>query len=107
MTDPTFTRTGCPTDEALRRIEEWPAADPTGWLAFCRAAWNTEYGKVTDRVWSDVVETRFISGGWSDNEAVVEAMAHNRLLWGRCWVSSHRGGVWVFEISLDIRAGAG
>lgn len=96
-TEPTFTRSGCPTDDTLRRIEEWPADDPAGWLAFCREAWNVEYGKVTRGHRTGYTETELVSGGWSDNEAIVEAMAHNRLLWSRCWVSSHRGGAWVFE----------
>ena len=102
MPDPTFTRTGCPTDEALRRIEEWPAADPIGWLAFCRACWDVNCGRAQKDMWTDGgVRIGFITGGWSANEAVVEAMARNRLLWGRCWVSSHRGGRYVFEEPVD------
>jgi hypothetical protein len=38
------------------------------------------------------------TGGWSGNEMLIHALQLNRAVWLRCWVSSERGGHYVFEV---------
>ena len=98
MIEPTYDKDGCPTDETLKSITEWPFDDPAGWLTFCRDSWDEFYGKVRwDLLPGCLIHAEFITGGWSNNEVVVSAMRKNFMLWSRCWVSSHRGGLDIFE----------
>lgn len=43
-------------------------------------------------------EFRFITGGWSGNEDILDALGKNFVFWSQCWKSSHRGGKFVFEL---------
>ena len=97
--DPTFDVHGYPTPKTLTRIRRWPvkATDDIDdvtrdWLAYCRAAWNLTYGRVTeeDDGW------HFITGGWSGNEDVIWAMRDRWTLW-LCWESSERGGLHILR----------
>ena len=94
MDSPTFERSGEPTEETLKAIAEWPAHDPAGWLDFCAAAWNATYGRSNGDGHGGL---ELITGGWSDNESIIGTMQKNWMLWSRCWLSSHRGGKYVFE----------
>ena len=101
MANPTFDRDGDPTDETLAAIEEWQAdfseegCNPwAGFIQFCREAWNMDYGTVREEVDEDG-ETlpRFVTGGWSANEAVQGAMMGNMIFRVMRWHSSYRGGL--------------
>lgn len=80
-----------------------PKFGPGVWLLNAEGAWDSDFGKVvTKRVYKVraaeyAVQTTFITGGWSPNEDVIEAMHRNTILWMLCWESSHRGGKFVFE----------
>jgi hypothetical protein len=98
MNEPTFDKYGSPTEETLEAIRTWPGTDPYPWLKFCRDCWDENYGKIDwDLEEGNLIQARFITGGWSENETIISAMMQNIILWGRCWVSSHRGGLYVFE----------
>ena len=86
-----------PTEETLKTIREWnmlakgykPLMDLVG-----EQWWMPEWG------W-DPSEDGFYSistGGWSGNEVLIEALHNNYLFWSLCWVSSHRGGHYEFEL---------
>jgi hypothetical protein len=78
---------GYPTEETLKRIREWPrpfiglmdlVTDVWHWPEFVTVANSNEWTLVT--------------GGWSGNEAIIEALKANVLFWSWCWQSSNRGG---------------
>lgn len=103
MSHPTFDRDGDPTDETLAAIEGWQPdfEDPDGpWakcIAFCKSAWNMDYGTLRDEIddedgLGDSLAC-FITGGWSANEAVQGAMRRNVMFHAMCWHSSYRGGL--------------
>lgn len=94
MNPPTFDSNGNPTDETLDAIAKWPIADPDGWLDYIHAVWNNHYGRI--RFTPDFDE--FITGGWSGNESIIEAMRENVVLWFMLWESSHRGGKYVLRL---------
>jgi hypothetical protein len=66
------------------------------WFSFVESLWNHDYGKV-DRHADRII---LITGGWSDNEAIVSAMQSNTTLWSRTWYSSTRGGRCEFRLKL-------
>lgn len=40
------------------------------------------------------------TGGWSGNEAIISALAHNRLFWSITWQKSERGGAYWFTVPV-------
>ena len=92
-----------PTEEALRTIREWPPERTYGrlldaigqcwrWPAYFRKSPRRRHvNGVSRRRW------RVSTGGWSGHEDVIGALMDNRLFWAICWVSSERGGHYVFE----------
>lgn len=92
MTEPEFDNEGYPTEETLKAIREWPSNDHAGLLKFCLAAWEVkEYFLPVGDSW------RVSTGGWSGNEAIIEAMQANIAFWHQYWKQSTRGGHYVFE----------
>lgn len=93
---------GYPTEEALKRIEEWPHTDIAGLLAFVKRLWRYP------NFWCEQGERLCIStGGWSGNEDLIRAMESNRILWALCWHQSTRGGHYEFDVSrIDQMAGS-
>lgn len=81
-----------PTEKALLRVRQWPAGDPEGWLAFARALWS-----YPDAATVEGTTHRFATGGWSGNEDIIGAMRDNHVLWMLTWLSSHRGGLFLFD----------
>lgn len=94
---PSFDADGYPTAETERAIANWDFRDAPGWLAYIQASWNHHYG----RIWREDGLIKMATGGWSGNEAIVEAMRRNSLLWSMLWESSHRGGLEVFRVGLE------
>lgn len=68
---------------------------PKGWMDFCEKAWDTHYGKITRS--NGGID--FVTGGWSGNEMVIQAMKSNIVMWSCCWVSSNRGGLHQFSVA--------
>lgn len=94
---PSFEDDGHPTKATERAIANWDFRDAAGWLAYIREAWNHHYG----RMWNEDGLLKMATGGWGGNEAVVEAMRRNSLLWSMLWESSHKGGLDVFRAGLE------
>lgn len=85
---------GYPTEEALKRIAEWPHTDWPGLLEFTQPLW-----KYPDRWWTEGDVLHLSTGGWSGNEDIIRAMQKNRIFWSMCWLSSRRGGWYEFDLS--------
>lgn len=86
---------GYPTDAALERIREWDLDDYRGLIAFVSELWwMPSFGwRVEDG------ELHLSTGGWSGNESLIDAMQANKhLFWTMLWVSSIRGGHYVFDL---------
>ena len=100
MPEPTFTRDGYPTDEALEWLSMYNDLEPGGaqfatWLAFAEKLWSS-YGSVRRVKREGQSCIRFATGGWSGNEDVIDAMRRNYLKWEMTWYSSRRGGEHIF-----------
>ena len=89
---------GYPTEKAHNKIIEWPSDDFPGLIKFVKELWwQAEWG------WREVREGNSIiyyisTGGWSENEELISAMKNNHMFWLFCWISSHRGGHFEFEV---------
>ena len=70
-------------------------------LSACRDQFDENYGKwhQTDYLETDEphIEVDIITGGWSDNEAVVEAMLRNTMINQLFYELWERGGRHVFK----------
>lgn len=83
-----------PSDDDLKRLREWDAADADGWFAFAKEVGN--YWP-DDQYWDEVDGRYYIStGGWSGNEDIIAAMRENFVLWHMWWESLRRGGHYSF-----------
>ena len=89
---PEFDSNGYPTDETIRAIEQWEPRDFDGLFAFIEAAWN-DCGSVI----SIGDQVSLVTGGWSGNEEIVDALGRNRIADMLYWESSHRGGLHVYK----------
>ena len=96
---------GYPTDEEIEKIKAWPMIDLPGWFAFIKSCWWAADWGWTERETEDRLLGRdrvrrydISTGGWSGNEAVIDAMEANKdWCWFFSWVSSRRGGHYSFE----------
>ena len=89
------------SDETLEKIIHWKCEkedDAIRWLRFCAIQWNTFYGSTKECVEQGERIVEFITGGWSENEAILSAMRSNELLWIECWHSTYRGGRYKFSV---------
>jgi len=99
---------GYPTDAALDIISLWNA-DVDDWFTFIEKLWYFSSHGWNSAIEQDEnnpirqVKRYYISTiGWSGNESIIKAMEQNEVyLWGTTWVSSRRGGHYVFEYPLD------
>jgi len=86
---------GYPKACELRKITKWDYNDFQGLIEYVEERW-----KYFD--WGYFRRTRkryyLSTGGWSGNESIVAALMKNLMFWSCCWVSSKRGGHYVFEI---------
>lgn len=96
-----------PTEDELKTIREWPIEDPEGWFRFIHSIWwARDWGwreaPARDELLNRSVQRYSIStGGWSGNEDIIDAMGQN-LLWAMTWMSSRRGGHYVFERTVEV-----
>jgi len=98
---------GYPTENALTIIEIWPYTDFTGWMKFIESLWAYhDFGWTEGEAPHDWDEHRTVyrydisTAGWSGNEGIIRSMEKNSL-WDFYWVSSRRGGHYVFERDCD------
>ena len=97
--EPTFDGYGYPTEETLRKIERWSHTDGfENLLKYVDKAWNKLYGSVIIQSFDDSIVYRFITGGWSGNESIINALANNHVFWSLSWLKSERGGVHEFRV---------
>lgn len=82
-------------DEIIPIMGAWSVG--RGWHALLQYAgnlWDTRYGKYTH----SGARYEFVTGGWSENEAIIRALKCNAMFMKQCFVSSERGGRHVFVI---------
>jgi hypothetical protein len=108
LNSPLLDEDGYPTAEALDIVQLWSYNDPTGWFEFIKQLWNmVEWGweenEGIHEFFTDkkVYRYRISTGGFSGNESIIRAMMANKMLWSFNWVSSRRGGHYVFEVELE------
>ena len=84
---------GYPTDECIELVKSWNPKDGVGLLEFVESVWCWDnYISHEGNTWA------LHTGGWSGNEDLIGAMAENTVWWLMHWVSSERGGKFVFEV---------
>ena len=97
---PVFDEDGYPSEGTLAVIRDWPSGDPFAFFTYCAAAWNEhDFVEVSE----DKMQWRFITGGWSGNESVIEAMSANKPYWLTAWQSSEHGGLHVFKLPSYLK----
>lgn len=90
-------------EEVLQAIEQWES-DPTAALAFVRkhwwsADWGWDESDGTDEFKQPIRVYRISTGGWEGNEALIDAMRKNFVLWSMTWYSTRRGGHYEFRVA--------
>jgi len=105
---PTFDTGGDISEKTANLIGGY-TGDPWEWLRFCTRCWDQKYGTIakyeadtSHGIRFDASRTiKFITGGWSCNELVIQTMQENTLMWTLCWESSHKGGCYFFECEKE------
>ena len=58
--------------------------------------WNTDYGTIsTDKTEKGKIIIELTTGGWSENEEIIDAIA-DTMFWLLWWQESKRGGYYKF-----------
>lgn len=87
---------GYPEKHELKKIEKWDYNDFEGLMEYVKELlWqyaDCGYWKKGRKYY------RISTGGWSGNEEIIGALQANLMFWSMCWVSSRRGGHYMFEI---------
>ena len=91
--------------EDKKKIEYWDViSDPMGLVAFITTLWNNDYGSILVMKHKPPGETTtmnnitLFTGGWHDNEEIVNALQCNGLWWAHYWMASQRGGTYYFRV---------
>ncbi|OGS70778.1 MAG: hypothetical protein A3F91_09705 [Flavobacteria bacterium RIFCSPLOWO2_12_FULL_35_11] len=95
VNEPVFDGDGDITDNTFYTIKEWNHLKGWGvFIEFVKECYDLNYGKIntTDD------EIIFITGGWSCNERVIQAIQKNHLFMGLFWEASYKGGKMVFRL---------
>lgn len=92
-----------PDDEIERRVREYNGS-VTGLFDLLSQLWDRDYGDLVEHdIGDDVRILSFVTGGWSHNETVMYALeTHQWTAHRLTWISSHRGGLHVYEITHRI-----
>ena len=104
MTEPEFDKFGYPIEATLQVIRNWDYRGQAhrGLLDFVRGAWNRDYGNI--EVFppypslDDNERWVFVTGGWSGNEMLIDALMENMMFYSQRWYQSTRGGRYEFHI---------
>lgn len=89
-------------EDALDQIRNWPISRSYILLfEFIKhQVWRHSFGQLSASSVDDgAVEYTFTTGGWSENEEILEALKQQRLAWALTWQRSERGGKYVFRVS--------
>ena len=91
-----------PTEQELKKIEEWDGKDIESFLAFIESLWHWPTYFV--RRGKKVIRLELHTGGWSGNEAIISALgnAWGNMFWLSFWEKSIRGGHYWFKIPLSF-----
>lgn len=88
-----------PRETELDELATWPYGGYVGLMARAKSLWS-DHGKWIAISTPKGVEYTLVTGGWSGNEAVINALRENVVFWASCWQSSERGGRHVFRVEL-------
>ena len=103
MNEPEFDRDGYPTETTLEAISSWPHDDFDGLIEFVGEAWK--YPEYWERIPGlNCTRIEASTGGWSGNESLISALHDNVMFWAMCWMSSKRGGHYIFKIPTSRRS---
>ncbi len=94
-------RGGYPEQKELNKIKKWDWYDFLGLMQYVKDLWKYSdcgYWRQRGRTY------RISTAGWSGNEDIIAALIANRLFWAMCWVSSKRGGHYVFQLRKKNRS---
>mgnify|MGYP001214703824 CR=1 FL=1 len=90
-----------PTEQELEQIKTW--SDIPSLPEFIETVWNTGYGTFARNGGT----LKLVTGGWSGNEDIIEAMGNNvALFWTLYWQRSERGGAFYFNddmVATDLK----
>lgn len=87
-----FDQDGDITDNTFETIVKWDK-NWREFYDFIEDCYDTNYGMIKKQDG----KIAFVTGGWSINERILQAMTKNFMFMGLFWISSHRGGKYVFE----------
>ncbi len=97
---------GYPEEKELRMIRKWDIKDFPSLLQFVEDRWCYENfirrNVIKDIVGKPILEWVLITGGWSGNESLVNAILGNQLFEMCFYQSWTRGGKHVFHIDPQI-----
>ena len=90
-----------PTDEQLNKRREWEnIEDITELLKYIKDLWNTHYGRCGEGNGFFV----FATGGWSGNEALLNALEKSDIWPFICWDSLYLpGGLLIIAVSTKAK----
>jgi len=94
---PTMDPDGYPTEETLQKVREWPCTGDDvgdGLFDYLADAWRYDDYYNLD---AGDGQATFSTGGWSGHESLINAACQNFIWWSLHWVSTTRGGHYVFE----------
>jgi hypothetical protein len=96
---------GYPTEDALAKIEFWPADEDIAELfSFMKSLWAPggwyEDIGIPDTFNRTTNKYTLSTGGWSGNESLIRSLQANRMVWFQAWYSTTRGGKYVFLIPI-------
>ena len=79
--------------------EEIEALNSNDWnkgMQIIEEHWNTDYGTISvDKTEKDRIIIELTTGGWSENEEIIEELS-NTMFWFLWWQESKRGGYYKF-----------
>jgi len=85
---------GYPEKRELKKIQNWDYNDFLGLMEYIEERWkHADYGYFRRGRKYFYLST----AGWSGNEDIVSALMKNTMFWSVYWISSKRGGHYVFE----------
>ena len=93
-----FDEFGYPTEECLKKIEEWPWREAEGLFYFLQKLWKYPKYFIIDNE-----EVNISTGGWSGNEELIGALEGNKIIMSLCWMLSKKGGYYEFVIPENLR----
>lgn len=93
-----------PTEEDLKRIEEWDYKDLLGLAQFVKSIWwhGEDMATISEEKVNEFDKKyrmfKLVTGGWSGNEDILRALHNNQMFSMLAWQSSFRGGLHIYHI---------